>query len=94
MYSMVDYRNALNERNCCDINTQEWDLAQMKVVSIVAAMVASGDRSMVRIVEDEVYSLNDCGFSLSDNAIQHDLWLLRSNGYEKEAARLMDLEWE
>ena len=56
--------------------------------------MAAGDKAMVGEVVEEVYSLNDCGCSLEDLAIQYDLWLLESNGYIKEAQELRELDWE
>ena len=94
MYNMNDYRNALSERDNYDMDSAEWTLAQQKVNGIVAAMVASRNPMMVREVIDEVYSLNDCGVALTDNAVQYDLWLLESNGYRKEAQELRELDWK
>lgn len=94
MYSMKDYRAALAERGNYDMDSVAWKLAQQKVQGIVTAMVASGDTEMVHEVVDEVYSLNECGFSLDDVAIQFDLWLLESNGYKKKAQELRELDWE
>ena len=66
----------------------------MKVQGIVTAMVASGNTQMVQEVVDEVYSLNDCGVSFEDEAIQFDLWLLESNGYTEQAQELRELDWK
>lgn len=93
MYNMNDYRAALNERDGYDMDSLAWKLSQKKVESIVAAMVANGNRQMVMEVMDEVYSLNDCGMDFNDDAIQYDLWLLESNGYEAEAQELRELDW-
>lgn len=93
MYNMNDYRAALNERDGYDMDSSAWRLGQKKVESIVAAMVANGNRQMVLEVMDEVYSLNDCGMDFDDDAIQYDLWLLESNGYEAEAQELRELAW-
>ena len=94
MYSMNDYRAALSERDSHDMESPAWKLGQTKVQGIVTAMVASKNIDMVHEVVDEVYSLNECGISLDDVAIQFDLWLLKSNGYEKKAQELMELDWE
>ena len=66
----------------------------MKMQGIVTAMVASGNTQMVQEVVDEVYSLNDCGVSFEDEAIQFDLWLLESNGYTEQAQELRELDWK
>ena len=93
MYTMNDYRAALNERGN-DMESTAWKLGQMKVHSIVSVMVASGNHQMVGEVMDEVYSLNDCGFEFEDEAIQFNIWLLESNGYKEEAQELRDLDWK
>nr|WP_303038343.1 hypothetical protein [Enterocloster clostridioformis] len=93
MYDMNDYRAALNERDSHDMESSEWKLGQMKVQSIVAVMVANGNCQMVEEVMDEVYSLNDCGVEFGDAAVQFDIWLLESNGYEDKAQELRELDW-
>lgn len=93
MYSREDYRAALDERDSYDIDSSAWNLAQQKVQGIVTAMVASGNKYMVREVMDEVYGLNDCGMDLDSNAVQFDLWLLESNGFTAEAQELRELDW-
>lgn len=94
MYSMKDYRAALGERDSHDMKSSAWKLGQMKVHSIVAAMIASGNPQMVQEVVDEVYSLNECYSSLDNEVVQFDLWLLESNGYGKRAQELRELDWE
>lgn len=94
MYSMEDYRAALDERESHDMESSAWKLGQMKVQGIVTAMVASGNTQMVQEVVDEVYSLNDCGVSFEDEAIQFDLLLLESNGYTEQAQELRELDWK
>ena len=94
MYSMKDYRAALDERGSHDMESPAWKLGQMKMQGIVTAMVASGNTQMVQEVVDEVYSLNDCGVSFEDEAIQFDLWLLESNGYTEQAQELRELDWK
>lgn len=93
MYSMNDYREALSGRDSKEINSKAWQFCQTKVIGIVSAMVASGDKAMVQEVIDEVYSLNDCGSELEDNAVQVDIWLLESNGYIGAAQELRNLDW-
>lgn len=93
MYSMNDYRTALEERDSNDIGSTAWNLGQAKVTAIVAAMVADGNGQMIREVVDEVYSLNDCGMEFESENTQFCLWLLESNGYKKEAQDLRELEW-
>lgn len=93
MYNMNDYRAALRERDSHDMESTEWKLGQMKVQSIMAAMVACGSRQMVGEVMEEVYSLNDCGFEFEDVAVQFDIWLLESNGHGEEAQELRELDW-
>lgn len=94
MYNMNDYRAALSERDSHDMESPAWNLGQMKVQSIVAVMVANGDIQMVDEVMEEVYSLNECGLSLEDSAVQFDIWLLESNGYKEKAQELRELDWE
>ena len=65
MYNMSDYRAALSERGNYDMDSADWKLAQQKVQSIVAVLVAAGDKAMVGEVVEEVYSLNDCGCSMA-----------------------------
>lgn len=93
MFSMKDYRQALDERDSHNIGTKEWKLAQMKVQGIVSAMVAVKNEDMVREVMDEVYSLNDCGLEFKNEVIEYDIWLLESNGYKEEADELRALDW-
>ena len=47
MYNMSDYRAALSERGNYDMDSADWKLAQQKVQSIVAVLVAAGDKAMV-----------------------------------------------
>ena len=42
MYNMSDYRAALSERGNYDMDSADWKLAQQKVQSIVAVLVAAG----------------------------------------------------
>lgn len=93
MYNMNDYREALSERDRQEMNSKEWNMCQLKVKSIVSALVAIGNRMMVSEVVNEVYGLNDCGIELDDEAVQHDLWLLESNGYTDQAKELRALDW-
>lgn len=93
MYNMNDYREALSERDRQEMDSKEWNLCQSKVQGIVAALVAVGNKLMVSEVVEEVYSLNDCGMKLDDEAVQYDLWLLESNGYTEEAKELRELDW-
>lgn len=46
---------------------------------------------MVNEIIDELYSLSDCGCELTDEAVQFDLWLLESNGYEDKAEELREV---
>lgn len=94
MYSMKDYRAALAERDRQELMSEEWGRSQKKVADIVAEMMAAGDRQMAHEVADEVYSLNDCGAGLMDDAVQNDLWLLVSNGFAAEAMTLRQLDWD
>ena len=82
MYNMNDYRAALAERDSYDMGSAAWELSQLKVASIVTALVVAGNRKMVAEVIDEVYSLNDCAMEFESKAVQFDLWLLETNGYE------------
>ena len=41
MYNMSDYRAALSERGNYDMDSADWKLAQQKVQSIVAVLVAA-----------------------------------------------------
>lgn len=93
MYNMNDYRAALSERDGQEIYSKEWNICQLKVNSIVSALVAVGNVTMVSEVVNEVYGLNDCGMELDDEAVQHDLWLLESNGYTEQAKELRALDW-
>ena len=69
----------------------------MKVTGIVTALISSGGTyraiQMMHEIVDELYSLNDCGASLKDEAVQFDLWLLESNGYSEKATELRELDW-
>lgn len=93
MYNMNDYRAALSERDRQDLGSKEWNLCQLKVNGIVAALVAVGNKMMVAEVVDEVYSLNDCGMEFENEAVQFDIWLLESNGYTEQASKLRKLDW-
>lgn len=93
MYNMSDYRKALADRDSKDFNSAAWDIEQAKVQSIVSVMVASKSSEMVSEVVDEVYSLNDCGATLDDKAVQFDIWLLESNGYTAKAEEFRNLDW-
>lgn len=93
MYTVNNYREALQRRDGFDMGSAEWNLEQAKAQAIVTAMVASGNRYMVKELVDELYSLNDCGFEISDHAVQFDLWILESNGYIKEAKEVKALDW-
>lgn len=41
MYNREDYREALEEREKCDLYSDEWRFCQAKVQSIATAMVAA-----------------------------------------------------
>ena len=47
MYNREDYREALEEREKCDLYSDEWRFCQAKVQSIATAMVAAGNNWMV-----------------------------------------------
>lgn len=94
MYSMNDYRQVLQERDSHELNSKEWDFCQMKVNSIIAAMVADRSPQMVMEVVDGVYSLNDCGVEFDDPSVQWSIWLLESNGFKDRAQYLRELDWE
>lgn len=57
MYNREDYREALEEREKCDLYSDEWRFCQAKVQSIATAMVAAGNNWMVGEIIDELYSL-------------------------------------
>ena len=91
MYNREDYREALEEREKCDLHSDEWRFCQAKVQSIATAMVAAGNTWMVSEIVDELYSLNDCGMESTDEAVRFDLWVLESNGYADKANELRKL---
>lgn len=93
-YSMNDYWEAIDERESYDMGSNAWTLGQMKVRSIMSAMVSCGNRGMINQVMDEVYSLNDCGAEFDDESVQWMLWLLESNGYTDEAEELKGIAWK
>ena len=70
MYNREDYREALEEREKCDLYSDEWRFCQAKVQSIATAMVAAGNNWMVGEIIDELYSLSDCGCELTDEAVR------------------------
>lgn len=43
---------------------------------------------MVGEIIDELYSLSDCGYKLTDEAVRFDLWILESNGLEEKAGEM------
>lgn len=88
MYNREDYREALEEREKCDLHSDEWRFWQAKVQSIATAMVAAGNNWMVGEIIDELYSLSDCGCELTDEAVRFDLWILESNGLEEKAEEM------
>ena len=88
MYNREDYREALEEREKCDLHSDEWRFCQAKVQSIATAMVAAGNNWMVGEIIDELYSLSDCGCELTDEAVRFDLWILESNGLEEKAEEM------
>ena len=95
MYNREDYREALEEREKCDLHSEEcelfskeWNFCQQKVQSIATAMVAAGNNWMVGEIIDELYSLSDCGCELTDEAVRFDLWILESNGLEEKAEEM------
>jgi hypothetical protein len=94
MFSMNDYRAALQERDNYEMDSAAWKLAQIKVSSIVAVMVSSRNPMMVQCVIDDAYSLNDSGAEFDSEAVQYDLWLLETGGYAEEAQRIRELAWE
>lgn len=88
MYNREDYREALEEREKCDLYSDECRFCQAKVQSIATAMVAAGNNWMVGEIIDELYSLSDCGCKLTDEAVRFDLWILESNGLEEKAEEM------
>lgn len=93
MYSMNDYKAALAEREEKDFGSQSWKYAQAKVQAIAAILVATGNEEMVAEIVEELYSMNDSGFSFLDPAVQYDLWLLERNGYEEKRKEFTKLGW-
>ena len=91
MYNREDYREALEEREKCDLYSEEWRFCQSKVQSIATAMVAAGNCWMVSEIINELYSLNDCGYKLTDEAVRFDLWILETNGHEDKAEELREM---
>lgn len=91
MYSREDYLEALEERDKCAMNLEEWNFHQSKIQSIATALVAAGNTWMVQEIVDEVYSLFDCGAEITDKAVEFDIWMLESNGYEEKAKELREL---
>lgn len=91
MYIREDYLKAMEEREECELFSKEWNFCQRKVQSIATAMVAAGNTWMVSEIVDELYSLNDCGVEIEDEAVRFDLWVLESNGYADKANELRKL---
>lgn len=91
MYSKKDYLKALEEREKYGMDTKEWQLCQAKVQAITTTMVAMGNTWMVNEIIDELSSLNDCGCGIDDEAVQFNLWVLKSNGYKKEAMEMSEI---
>ena len=57
MYNREDYREALEEREKCDLYSDEWRFCQAKVQSIATAMVAAGNNWMVGEIIDELFTV-------------------------------------
>ena len=93
MYSMNEDKAALAEREEKDFGSQSWNYAQAKVQAIAAILAATGNEEMVAEIVEELYSMNDSGFSFLDPAVQYDLWLLERNGYEEERKEFTKLGW-
>lgn len=89
-YTIVDYRNALNERDSHDLETPGWKLGQMKVDSIVEEMMKAGSKEMAYELVDGIWSLIECGFELQSEEIEKLMDLLKNNGFEDMALEI----WE
>lgn len=88
-YTMVDYRNALEERDSYDLDTPEWEQSQATVNNIVEEMMKSGSKEMAYELADEINSLLECGFELDSEEIQRDIELLKNNGFENVALEIL-----
>lgn len=88
-YTMVDYRNALEERDSYDLDTPEWEQSQAAVNNIVEEMMKSGSKEMAYELADEINSLLECGFELDSEEIQRDIELLKNNGFENVALEIL-----
>lgn len=91
MYNREDYIEALEEREKCDMYSEEWRFCQSKVQSIATAMVAAGNSWMVNEIIYELYSLSECGCELTNEAVGFDILILESNGYEKKVEELREM---
>lgn len=89
-YTIVDYRNAVNEMNSHDLDTPGWKLGQMKVDSIVEEMMKERKPEMAHEVVDTIWSLIECGFELQSEEIEKLMDLLKNNGFEDMAMEI----WE
>ena len=83
MYNREDYREALEEREKCDLYSDEWRFCQAKVQSIATAMVAAGNNWMVGEIIDELYSLSDCGCELTDEAVDLTFGFLKATASKR-----------
>ncbi len=90
MISLVDYRNALNERNSFDFESVGWRAATLKLEQIIERGLAEKNYQIAREVQDGIYELLDCGLTFENEQVSKLTSLLDDNGFTEMAEEVRE----
>lgn len=90
MTTLVDYRNALNERNSFDFESVGWRAATLKLEQIIERGLAEKNYQIAREVQDGIYELLDCGLTFENEQVSKLTSLLDDNGFTEMAEEVRE----
>lgn len=90
MITLVDYRNALNERNSFDFESVGWRAATLKLEQIIERGLAEKNYQIAREVQDGIYELLDCGLTFENEQVSKLTSLLDDNGFTEMAEEVRE----
>lgn len=90
MITLVDYRNALNERNSFDFESVGWRAATLKLEQIIERGLAEKNYQIAREVQDVIYELLDCGLTFENEQVSKLTSLLDDNGFTEMAEEVRE----
>lgn len=90
MTTLVDYRNALSERNSFDFESVGWRAATLKLEQIIERGLAEKNYQIAREVQDGIYELLDCGLTFENEQVSKLTALLDDNGFVEMAEEVRE----